>query len=155
MRLSCYQVSSISCPSFDYIIVGGGLAGLVLAARLSEKAALQVLVVEAGQDQTTDPRANIPAMWPALLRTDSAWNLKTVPQVRTAGIVLLECTGLEADNPHRKAFRIERLNSHRASSWEVPVPSTALPLVLLQRPTPMPGKAWEIQVGAGPASPSP
>ncbi|KAI9896892.1 hypothetical protein N3K66_007914 [Trichothecium roseum] len=70
----------MSCPSFDYVIVGGGLAGLVLATRLSEQAALEVLVVEAGEDQTAHPRVNIPAMWPALLRTDSAWDLKTVPQ---------------------------------------------------------------------------
>lgn len=145
----------MSCPSFDYVIVGGGLAGLVLATRLSEKAALDVLVIKVGEDQTADPRVNIPAMWPALLRTDSAWNLKTVPQVRTTGIILCERAGLEADNPHRKAFRIERLYSLRASSWEVLVPSTALPLVLLQRLTSMPGKVWEIQAGAGPAFPSP
>jgi len=34
--------------SFDYVIVGGGTAGLTLAARLSENSAFQVAVVEAG-----------------------------------------------------------------------------------------------------------
>ncbi|RYP22395.1 hypothetical protein DL767_009054 [Monosporascus sp. MG133] len=66
--------------SFDFVIVGGGIAGLVLAARLSEDANTQVLVIEAGEDRTTDPRVNIPAMWPTLLGTSADWNFKTVPQ---------------------------------------------------------------------------
>lgn len=37
-------------PSFDVVILGGGSAGCVLAARLSEDAARRVLLVEAGQD---------------------------------------------------------------------------------------------------------
>lgn len=72
-----------SFTSFDYVIVGGGLAGLVLATRLSEDANTGVLVIEAGQDQTSDPRVNIPGMWPALIRGESAWDFKTVPQVCT------------------------------------------------------------------------
>jgi choline dehydrogenase-like flavoprotein len=68
-------------PEFDVVIIGGGTAGLVLAARLSEDANTQVLVVEAGEDLTDDPRVNLPAMWPQLQETDTDWQLKTVPQV--------------------------------------------------------------------------
>ena len=67
---------------FDFIIVGGGTAGLVLAARLSEDSGSQVLVIEAGQDQTDDPRVLTPALWPTMVGTESDWCMKTVEQVR-------------------------------------------------------------------------
>src|SRR5687768_5097903 len=70
---------------FDFVIVGGGTAGLVLAARLSEDANAQVLVLEAGEDLSADPRVNIPAMWPQLQGTESDWQLKSVPQDALGG----------------------------------------------------------------------
>ncbi|KAL7809062.1 GMC oxidoreductase [Trichoderma gracile] len=66
--------------SYDYIIVGGGTAGLVLAARLTEDSSKKVLVLEAGEDLTGDARLSVPAMWPTLLNTDADWKFKTVPQ---------------------------------------------------------------------------
>ncbi|KAI3545775.1 GMC oxidoreductase [Colletotrichum filicis] len=65
---------------YDFIIVGGGVAGLVVATRLSEIPDVQVLVLEAGEDQTADPRVNIPALGPSLVKTPSDWQFRTVPQ---------------------------------------------------------------------------
>ncbi|KAI1807189.1 putative GMC oxidoreductase [Daldinia bambusicola] len=75
----------MASTTFDYVIVGGGIAGLVLAARLSEDSETSILVIEAGEDQTSDSRVNIPSMWPTLLRGESAWNFETVPQQELQG----------------------------------------------------------------------
>lgn len=65
----------------DYVIVGGGTAGLVLAYRLSEDPTKSVVVLEAGKDMTADPRVQIPAMWTTLMGSEVDWQLKTSPQV--------------------------------------------------------------------------
>lgn len=66
--------------SADYIIIGGGTSGLVVANRLSENPDVQVLVLEAGKDMTTDPRVNVPAFWTALLGSEADWQYQSVPQ---------------------------------------------------------------------------
>jgi choline dehydrogenase-like flavoprotein len=66
---------------YDFVIVGGGTAGLVVAARLSENADVSVLVLESGGDALADPRVAIPAMWSAVLGTELDWDFITVPQV--------------------------------------------------------------------------
>jgi choline dehydrogenase-like flavoprotein len=42
--------------TFDYIVVGAGLTGTTVAARLAENAGVTVLLVEAGADDRKDPR---------------------------------------------------------------------------------------------------
>ncbi|KAJ8130821.1 hypothetical protein O1611_g2803 [Lasiodiplodia mahajangana] len=70
----------MASDSYDFIIVGGGTAGLAVAARLSEDPSQRVLVLEAGNDPHNDPRIKTPASWFSLLGTDVDWNFRSEPQ---------------------------------------------------------------------------
>ncbi|MCJ1356971.1 MAG: hypothetical protein MMC33_006967 [Icmadophila ericetorum] len=66
---------------YDYIVIGGGTAGLAVAARLTEDFNVRVLVLEAGANHMANPRVTIPGL--AL----STWSdpeldycFKTIPQ---------------------------------------------------------------------------
>ncbi|KAI0931110.1 hypothetical protein AcW2_000066 [Taiwanofungus camphoratus] len=50
------QVSDIANKTFDYIVIGGGTAGLTVASRLVEDPDKSVLVLEAGQPNLNDPK---------------------------------------------------------------------------------------------------
>ncbi|KAJ5633291.1 glucose-methanol-choline (gmc) oxidoreductase [Penicillium lividum] len=65
----------------DYIIIGGGTAGLVVATRLSEDPDIHVVVLESGPDRTADPRVKDPNAWQSLCGSELDWQIKTVPQV--------------------------------------------------------------------------
>ncbi|KAG6366176.1 hypothetical protein INS49_000352 [Diaporthe citri] len=70
---------SLRCH-YDYIVVGGGASGLVVANRLSEDPNVTVLVLEAGTLDTGGAKVTIPAEIGDTLWTDYDWKLRTVPQ---------------------------------------------------------------------------
>ncbi|MFM7618133.1 MAG: GMC family oxidoreductase [Actinomycetes bacterium] len=63
----------------DYVVVGGGSAGAVLAARLSEDPATSVTLIEAGA-APKQMEAGIPAAFSKLFKGPLDWDLSTVPQ---------------------------------------------------------------------------
>ncbi|HEY6495655.1 MAG TPA: GMC family oxidoreductase N-terminal domain-containing protein, partial [Trebonia sp.] len=69
---------------FDYVIVGGGSAGCVLAARLAEDPGVRVLLLEAGPDPDAE-EIRIPAAYSRLFQSRYDWNFVTLPQERADG----------------------------------------------------------------------
>ncbi|KAG8262408.1 hypothetical protein J6590_053045 [Homalodisca vitripennis] len=62
---------------FDFIVVGAGTAGCVVANRLAEVDGWKILLIEAGGDPTKT--SEVPALFPSLQRTDIDWQYRTEP----------------------------------------------------------------------------
>ncbi|KAI7541050.1 GMC oxidoreductase [Hortaea werneckii] len=66
---------------YDYVIIGGGTAGLVVAARLSENPDVSVGVLEAGKERLDDPLINTPAAFSQMFNDPQYdWCFRTEPQ---------------------------------------------------------------------------
>ncbi len=70
----------------DYVVVGAGSAGCVLAARLSEDPSVRVTLIEAGARR--DWRTAVPGLSGALWRTPIDWGFTTEPQPGFGGRAL-------------------------------------------------------------------
>ncbi|KAI4188540.1 MAG: hypothetical protein L6R41_002055, partial [Letrouitia leprolyta] len=80
-------MTSLSSPAafasmnFDFLIAGGGTAGLVLANRLTEIPTISVGVIEAGEDLTNDTKVTTPLyMFQMLGDPKYDWNFTSEPQ---------------------------------------------------------------------------
>ena len=85
------MASSIAAPAapcggtFDFVIAGGGTAGLTLAARLTEDASRTVAVIEAGGDRSQDLIVTCGGLTSSQFgNPEYDWAFTTAPQVRLA-----------------------------------------------------------------------
>jgi choline dehydrogenase-like flavoprotein len=85
--------------SFDFLIVGGGTSGLVVANRLSEDLDVRVLVLEAGTNRVNDPRIQIPGLAATTYENpEFDRDFRSTPQVCTYTIINTSSRGLTRTN---------------------------------------------------------
>ncbi|OCH93152.1 GMC oxidoreductase [Obba rivulosa] len=98
---------------YDYIVVGGGTAGCVLASRLSEDRRITVLLLEAGRSHNGRlvDMTHIPIAFQQLFKTEVDWDFETTSQKNVderriyypRGKVLGGCSGTNAGIFHHCA----------------------------------------------------
>ncbi|KAG8953354.1 hypothetical protein FRC00_006381, partial [Tulasnella sp. 408] len=81
---------TFAATNFDFIVVGGGTAGLAVAARLAEKEGWTVGVIEAGQYRPNDALIDVPKNFGAAVgNANYDWLYATVPQTNLNSKVVL------------------------------------------------------------------
>ena len=73
-------LSDFASRSFDYLIIGGGTAGLALAARLSEDPTISVGVLEAGPAIVDEPMIDVPGRSGEGIGSPYDWQFSTTSQ---------------------------------------------------------------------------
>ncbi|CAL1544147.1 unnamed protein product [Lymnaea stagnalis] len=74
------KMTSTFNKSYDFIIVGAGSAGCLVAGRLSEDPNVTVLLLEAGEHDFDKPQLLIPGLAAVTLNSDQDWQYYTEPQ---------------------------------------------------------------------------
>lgn len=84
------SVDEFIAQSYDYLIIGGGTAGLCAAARLTEDPNVTVGVLEGGENCLDDKNVLTPSLFPTLPgRPKYDWMMESIPQVNRLVIIFL------------------------------------------------------------------
>jgi choline dehydrogenase len=99
---------------YDFIVVGAGTAGCVLANRLSENPDVNVLLIEAGGPPSSAPaNVAIPSLWYTLLGSEIDWGYTSTPQPGLNGRSTYEPRGKLAGGSSN-LYIMMHIRGHRA-----------------------------------------
>jgi len=86
--ISLVSVDEFLKHEYDFVICGGGTAGLCIAARLTEDPDITVGVIEAGKNKLDDFLVDTPACCLQLVgNPEYDWIYRTVPQASSSSLL--------------------------------------------------------------------
>jgi hypothetical protein len=133
---------------YDFIVVGGGTAGLVVAARLMENVNMQVGVLDAGPAHLEDPMIMTPALYSqAIGNPEYDWLDRSTPQVCKANLAL-SSQSMATDRICRKRSKTKFTTCLVGKAWEDPVLSITRCTTAVRQWPMMTGQNWTTKAGA-------
>lgn len=83
-------IGVVAATSYDYIIVGAGTCGSLLANRLSEDPTISVAVIDPGWDTRGNEAVEDPAQWLSLSNASLGlnWGYQSVPQTQLGNMTV-------------------------------------------------------------------
>ncbi|KAJ5731633.1 uncharacterized protein N7483_006141 [Penicillium malachiteum] len=122
-----YAAAQRTLKGYDYVIIGAGAAGCVLASKLSEDKNTSVLLLEAGGNNENVLASKVPLMFGELFHSEHDWDYNTVEQLALAsrklywprGRILGGSTSLNAMMYHHcaKSDYDEWVSVHGCQGW--------------------------------------
>ncbi|HLV07591.1 MAG TPA: GMC family oxidoreductase N-terminal domain-containing protein [Croceibacterium sp.] len=86
-RANQAQRRALLKPAYDFVVCGAGAAGSVIARRLAENPACEVLLIEAGGDDEVETVLD-PGQWPLNLGSERDWGFQAEPNPHLGGRAL-------------------------------------------------------------------
>ncbi|KAI4950293.1 hypothetical protein J4E91_004950 [Alternaria rosae] len=111
---------SINSSSYDFIVIGGGTAGLAVASRISlGLPELSVLVIEAGPDGRQEPGISVPGRKGSTLGGKYDWNFTTIAQPGANNRVFAQNRGkVLGGSSALNLMTWDRTSEYELDAWE-------------------------------------